>query len=295
MTHSKDNAPTIFHWFVLLALGLMWGSSFLFIKKSVDVYSPEQMTFVRMVIAWLIYLPFGLIWWRKIDWSQWRPLLIVALCGSGFPNYFFAVGEQTVSSGVAGVLNSLVPLFTLGLGVFFFNSKTTTTKTGGILLGLAGAIFLIFYSTRGEAAGGGKLFHALLCIAAAFMYAINANTVGAYLKGMNSIVIGAASFMLFGPIYLVGAWLTGGFPVAFDPKNWQATSMVLYLAVIGTVAASVIYVWLVQRTSAVFATSVAYLFPVFSLALGLLDGESVGWGHVAGAGLVLGGLYLSRK
>lgn len=295
MTDSKTNAPTTFHWFVLLFLGLMWGSSFLFIKKSVEVYSPAQMTFVRMVIAWLIYLPFGIIWWKKIDWSQWRPLLVVALCGSGFPNYFFAVGEQTVSSGVAGVLNSLVPLFTLGLGVLFFNSKTTSTKVSGILLGLAGAIFLILYSTRGESAGGGKLFHALLCIAAAVMYAINANTIGSRLRGMNSIVIGAASFMISGPIYLVGAALTGGFPVALNPENWQATGMVLYLAAIGTVAASVVYVWLVQRTSAVFGTSVAYLFPVFSLGLGLLDGETVGLGHLIGAGLVLGGLYLSRK
>ncbi len=286
-------APKTLDWLLLLLCGLMWGCSFFFIKKMTETYTPLQATFLRMAIATLVYLPFGIYFFKKIDWSKWKPLCVVALCGSGLPNLFFAAGEKTVSSGIAGVLNSMVPLFTLALGALIFNTKPSRNKVLGILLGLAGAAHLLLFAKDGV---GSIDFHgSLLCLAGAFMYAINANTIGAHLKGMNPIAVGSASFMITGVAYLLGAWKTGAVEMAFHPENWPGTACVIYLAVIGTVVASVLYVLVVQRTSAVFGTSVAYLFPVFSLLIGAWAGEAVGLAHLVGAAVILVGLYLSRK
>lgn len=292
MQHST--APKALDWFLLLLCGIMWGCSFYFIKEMTKTYTPMQATFLRMSMAALLYLPFGLYFLKKIDWSKWKALCVVALCGSGLPNYFFAMGEKTVSSGIAGVLNSMVPLFTLALGAIIFKTKPGFSKILGILIGLAGAVYLLIFAKNG-AESHVDTFGALLCLAGAFMYAINANTIGAHLKTMHPIAVGSASFMITGIFYLLGAWKTGAFEVAVRPENWLATSYVAYLAIIGTVIASVIYVLLVQRTSAVFATSVAYLFPVFSLIIGFFVGETVGLTHLIGAGIILLGLYLSRK
>ncbi len=291
---QTTNAPAPLDWFLLLLCGLMWGCSFYFIKEMTAVYTPLQATFLRMTMAAVIYLPFGIYFFKKTDWSKWKALCVVAICGSGLPNYFFALGEKTVSSGIAGVLNSMVPLFTLGLGALIFRTRPGASKIWGILIGLSGAVYLLLFAKNG-AESHVDTFGALLCLAGAFMYAINANTIGAHLKGMNPIAVGSSSFMMTGPFYMLGAWKTGAFAVALRPENWLATSYVTYLAVIGTVVASVVYVLLVQRTSAIFATSVAYLFPIFSLVIGFWVGETVDFTHLVGAGVILFGLYLSRK
>jgi drug/metabolite transporter (DMT)-like permease len=291
---NVENIPQTLDWVILLICGLIWGGAFFFIKKAVEIYEPMQATLLRMSISTIIYLPFGIYFFKKIDWSKWFPLVVVALCSSGLPNYFFAVAEKTVSSGVAGVLNSMVPLFTFLLGTIFFNMKPSRNKIYGILLGLAGVIVLLFFG-KNDSNVSIDVRGAIFCLAGGLMYAINANNIGRYLQGMNPIAVNAGAFMISGIFYLVGAWKTGSFEVAMRPENSFATASVAYLAVIGTVIASVLYVWLVQRTSAIFATSVAYLFPIFSLLFGFLDGEMIGLPHLIGAGLVLGGLYLSRK
>lgn len=294
---SDDASPLVpktKDWILLLILGAIWGASFLVIKKAVQVYEPQQMTFLRMTIATIIYFPFALYYWKQIDWTKWKAFVIVALCGSGIPNWFFAIAETKISSGVAGVLNAMVPLFTLILGVLIFKQKVTWTKTIGILTGLAGATFLILYNRQFQDQNT-AILPALLCLAAGIMYAINSNTIGAYLKGVHPIAVGAASFTLTGVFYLAGGVWTGAFPKALLWSNIHGTLMVVYLAVLGTVLASILYVRLVQRTNPIFATSVAYLFPVFSLFFGILDQEPMHWGHFAGLGVILFGLYLSRK
>ncbi len=291
---SMKNEPTGLDWAILAALGLMWGSAFYLIKKSVEVYDPVQMTLLRMAMSSAIYLPVFAFFFKKIDWTKWRALVTVAVCGYGLPNYLFAVAEQNdrVSSGIAGVLNSMVPLFSLAVGAFFFGLKPSKTKVFGIFLGLFGAILLVFMSRD---SGGAQPFYAFLCLVAASMYAVNANTIGAHLRGFHPLAVGAAAFAIMAVPYFFGAWRTGAVEMAFDPKNRDATLAVVYLAVVSTFIASAVYTWLVQRTNPIFATSVAYLFPVFSLSIASQTGETVGWMQIFGAAIILGGLYLSRK
>lgn len=290
----SNRPPAALDWFILLLLSAIWGASFLFIKHSVRVFSPVQMAMWRMVLAWAIYMPIALVFWSKIDWKRWKPLLVVAFCGSAIPNFLFAVAQQHVTSSLAGVLNALTPLFTLILGVTFFQMTFARNKLLGVVLGLAGAAILILFNS--SSAVSGNAFFAVLCGGATVCYAINANIVNRYLRDQHPAAIASAAFVITGGLFIVGLWWSGGwYVVQQHPEGRKGLAYVAYLAALGTVGGSILYFWLLQRTSAIFATSVTYLLPVAALILGAADGETVGLTDLAGTGIILAGVYLARK
>lgn len=290
----SNRPPATLDWFILLLLAAVWGASFLFIKKSVQIFNPVQMAMWRMVMATAIYLPVAALFWSKIDWKRWKPLVIVAFCGSAIPNFMFAVAQQHVSSSLAGVLNALTPLFTLILGVIFFQMIFLREKLLGVVLGLAGAAVLILFNS--SSAVSGNAFYAALCALATLCYAINANVVNRHLRDQHPAGIASAAFMITGILFLIGLWWSDGWSVARDHKDGMVgLSYIFYLAAMGTVGGSILYFWLLQRTSAIYATSVTYLIPIAALILGSADGESIGFTDLAGTGVILLGVYLARK
>ena len=253
-----------------------------------------------MVLALAVYLPIAIIFWSKIDWKRWKYLAIVAFCGSAIPNFLFAVAQQHVDSSLAGVLNSLTPLFTLILGVSFFHMQLNRRKTAGVLLGLSGAAILIFFSSdghgHGNGGGGSNAFFAGLCALATVCYAINANVVSKFLSDQHPAGIASAAFVITGALFLAGLWFSGGWQVAMShPEGKSGLLYIFYLASIGTVAGSIVYFWLMQRTSAIFATSVTYLLPVMAMVIGSFDGEKIGWMDIGGTTLILGATYMASK
>lgn len=286
--------PSTLDWFLLFILAIVWGASFLFIKRSVAIFSPTQMAMWRMVLATAIYLPVAALFWSKIDWKHWKPLVVVAFCGSAIPNFLFAVAQQHVDSSLAGVLNSLTPLFTLILGVAFFEMKFTKNKVLGVVLGLAGAAMLILFNSKSGVSG--NAFYAGLCALATVCYAVNANTVNHWLRGQHPAGIASAAFVLTGWMFGIGLWMSGGWEAAQQhERGMEGLGYIGYLAVVGTVGGSILYFWLLQRTSAIFATSVTYLLPVTAIFLGAFDGEIIGWIDLLGTGVILTGLYIARK
>ncbi len=286
--------PSALDWFLLFILALIWGASFLFIKRSVAIFEPMQMAMWRMVLATAIYLPVAAAFWSKIDWKRWKPLLVVAFCGSAIPNFLFAVAGQHVNSSLAGVLNSLTPLFTLMLGVAFFEMKFTQRKIIGVVLGLVGAAMLILFNSKNGVSG--NAFYASLCALATVAYAVNANVVNKWLRDQHPAGIASAAFVLTGWLFVLGLWWSGGWEEAWrDERGMEGLGYITYLAAMGTVGGSILYFWLLQRTSAVFATSVTYLLPVAAIGLGAFDGEVIGWTDVLGTVVILVGLYIARK
>lgn len=286
--------PSAFDWFLLVLLALVWGASFWFIKHSVAIFSPMQMAMWRMVMATVIYLPVAAVFWSKINWKRWKSLLIVAFCGSAIPNFLFAVAQQHVNSSLAGVLNALTPLFTLILGVALFDMTFTRTKIIGVVLGLTGAAMLILFNSK--SAMSGNIFYASLCALATVCYAINANTVNRWLRDQHPAGIASAAFVLSGWLFCIGLWLSGGWQEAMrHERGFEGLGYIAYLAAVGTVGGSILYFWLLQRTSAIFATSVTYLLPVSAILLGAFDGEAIGPLDLLGTGVILAGLYIARK
>jgi drug/metabolite transporter (DMT)-like permease len=293
---SQENTPVqLKSWVILIALGLTWGSSFILIKKGLEVYAPTQVACLRLSISALTFLPFLLGRWSKVDWSKWKPLLVVGLCGSLIPAFMFSIAQTQISSSMAGILNSLTPLFTLVLGVLIFGNTGHWRKYAGVLIGLAGASMLIL---MGKNAGiDGNLWYGLLVVVAAMCYGISSNTVGSYLKDMRSLTISSVAFTTVGFPALV--YLVAGtdflFVLGNEPGAWTALGYIAILAIFGTVIATVFFFMLVQWTSALFSSMVTYLIPIIALLWGVLDGEVISIYHFLGMGLILSGIYLSRQ
>lgn len=290
----SSRQPSAFDWFLMFFLAAIWGASFLFIKRSVAIFSPVQMAMWRMVFATAVYLPIAAAYWTKIDWRRWKPLMVVAFCGSAIPNFFFAVAQQHVNSSLAGVLNSLTPLFTLSIGTAFFSMEFSRNKVLGVVIGLCGAVLLVLFNASSSISG--NAFFAGLCVLATVCYAINANTVNTYLRDQPPAGIASAAFVITGGFFVLGLWLSGGWQAAWQhPEGMKGLGYIFYLAAVGTVVGSILYFWLLQRTSAIFATSVTYLLPVGAITVGALDGESIGFIDLIGTTVILLGVYLARK
>ena len=286
--------PSAFDWFLIIFLAAIWGASFFFIKRSVVIFSPMQMAMWRMVFATAVYLPIAAAYWSKIDWRRWKPLVIVAFCGSAIPNFFFAVAQQHVNSSLAGVLNSLTPLFTLMIGTAFFSMQFSREKVLGVAIGLGGAVILVLFNASSGVSG--NAFFASLCVLATICYAINANTVNTHLRDIPPAGIASAAFVITGAFFVAGLWLSGGWDTAWQhPDGIKGLGYILYLSVVGTVIGSILYFWLLQRTSAIFATSVTYLLPIGAIVIGALDGEAIGLIDFVGTAVILVGVYLARK
>ncbi len=281
-------------WLVLALLALTWGSSYILIKKGLVAFSPEQLASLRISISALAFLPFFLTRFNKIHWKRWGYLIVVGLSGSGIPAFLFAIAQTKLSSSLTGVLSSLTPLFTLAIGVLAFGVSFVSSKAIGVLLGLAGAISLIFFGDEGgisESIGCG-----ILVILACACYALSSNTVKTYLQDMSAITISSVSFTIIGFPAVIYLFFTDFVEVlSYKEHAWASLGYVTILSIAGTVIASILFYRLVQMTDAVFASTVSYLIPIIALLWGIVDGELITIYHLLGMGLILFGVYISRK
>lgn len=287
--------PQLQQFLTLIFLSLIWGSSFILIKKSLGVYSPIQVALLRQGFTATAFLPFLLYFWNLVDWKRLPFYLLIGLCGSAIPSFLFAFAQQHISSSVAGILNSLTPLSTLLLGIFIFRAKFAASKVAGVLLGLVGAAALILLNQTSQLQG--EIGYASLIVLATICYGLNGNLVATVFRDHTSLQISMVGFTLVGiPSFIYLLLNTDFLPVvATHPQAWQAIGYVTILSLVGTVLSTLLYFRLIQRTSPVFASTVAYIMPLISVGWGVLDGESIGWHHLLGMALILAGVYLSRS
>ncbi len=286
--------PNLKAWLLLGLLGLVWGSSYVLIKKGLEAFSPEQVACLRISITALAFLPIFILRFKKIDWSKLKHLAIVGFAGSFFPAFLFAYAQTQISSSITGVLSSLTPLFTLALGILFYKTPFFWTKVVGVLVGLAGAVLLILFGK--EAGVEGNIWYGLLVVLGSLLYASSANTVGAYLQNMNALTISAVSFVLIG-IPALGYLFYSDFTAVLVEKDngWAALGYISILSIFGTVIATVVFFRLVQLTDAVFSSMVSYLIPMVAIMWGAVVGEPITFYHLIGMILILSGVYISRK
>ncbi|MBI1185289.1 EamA family transporter [bacterium] len=280
--------------FVLLGiLAFVWGSSFILMKEGLKTYSPVQVAGLRLIVAGITMLPFSVKFIKQMKSTDWAPMLIVAFFGNGIPYFLFAFAQTRLGSAVTGMLNSLVPMFTLLIGLLLFQAKVSNSKLYGVLLGLAGAIILIFSS---GADTSGQYGYGALVILATICYALSVNTLKARLSNFNplataAIPIGIAMLPMLIYIPLVE-------PIAIGSLSKQgliSLSAVSILGFIGTAVAMILFNRIIQLSSAVFASSVTYLIPVVALFWGIGSGEHITYWHFAGLITVLTAVYLINK
>ena len=285
----------VWQWLKLIFLSFIWGSSFILMKKGLRSYSSNQVAALRIFISFLTFLPFGIKYFKKITKENVLSLFIVGFIGSTLPAFLFTKAQTNIDSGLAGILNSMTPLFTLIIGLIFYKSAAKLIHAIGIFLGLVGALGLIIHSTNGTNILDNINYYGLFVVVATICYGINVNHVKYKIKELNGLELTSLAFMLVGPfagIYL----LFTDFSFALSTNDYLLNlSYIAILAVIGTVLALVIFNTLIQKTSALFGASVTYLIPVFAIMWGIFDGEKITLVQFLWIGLILTGVYLVNQ
>lgn len=281
-------------WIIFIALCIIWGSSFILMKKSLEVLGPYELASLRIAGAGLFLLPLFVRSWNRVPKNKIPLVFLSGLTGSLFPAFFFSVAQQHVESSLAGSLNALTPIFVIVLGAVFFRTRTATRQVLGILLSFAGSILL--YTGRSGFALDTGIFYAFLILLATLAYGINVNLVNRYLVGIPSLDIAVVAIVLISLPSAVILYLTGYFSSDFhDTAFQQATGYVLLLGVLGTGLASVIFYILIKKAGPVFSSMVTYGIPVIANIWGFIFGERVGIWQVACLSLILAGVFLATR
>lgn len=282
-------------WATLIFLSLIWGTSFILIKKSLIAFNPLQVAILRMAISGIAFLPFFIYNVRRLEWKRWPFYVVIGLTGSAVPAILYATAQTQLSSATVGILNSLTPIFALIFGVIFFKNRSTRKQLLGIFLGFGGACGLILLRSSGSA-DGHAIWYGLLIIIGTMLYATNVNLIKQYFQHVNSIHLSSFAFTLVGiPAIMLVPWTDIPKIVATDPNGLTALYYLILLSVVSTVLALILFYRLVQQTDAVFGASVAYLIPVVALFWGFLDGEPIGVKHIISLLIIVTGVKLIRN
>ena len=281
-------------WGTLIILSVIWGSSYILIKKGLTGLTPVQLGSVRVIITTLLIAPIG---YNKIKHIPKRKLKWVALSafvGSFFPAYLFAFAETEISSSVTAVMVSLTPLFTLLISVIIFGEELLKKQVFGVIIGFLGIVVLINNELLSSSF---NIFYVMFIVTAAFCYAVNANVLKYKLPDIPALGIVFMSFLfLFIPAFIV--LLFSDFPFSnftTNPLIMESIVYIVILALFGTAIAKVLYIKLLAISTPVFSVSTTYLMPIVAIFWGLLDGENFTLMQFIGTSIILVGVYLVTK
>ncbi|MDG1285516.1 MAG: EamA family transporter [Flavobacteriaceae bacterium] len=282
-------------WAYLFTLAIVWGSSFILIKKGLVGLTPLQLGSLRTVISSLFIFMIGYKSLKTILNPQWKWVILSGFIGTFLPAFLFAFAETEVDSVIVSILNALVPLNATLIGLAIFKIASTKTQIFGVILGFIGASMLIFNSM--ELNPDQNYLYAGFVVLATVMYGFNVNIIKYYLQEVKPIAIATGNFIAIVIPALIVLIFSGFFTAqTFEQQSiYSSIGFVAILAVFGTVMAKIIFNNLIQISSPVFASSVTYLMPLVALLWGLFDGELFGLDQGLASLLILGGIYLANK
>ena len=281
-------------WFYLIALSLIWGSSFILIKKALVGLEASQLGSLRIIFSSIFIF---LIAWRNIfsiKKIEWKWITISAFLGSFFPAFLFAFAEKEIDSSVASIINSIVPLNTLILGMIIFKIESTKRQIIGVLVGFFGTYLLI--SSGLKLNPDQNYNYAGLVILCSFLYALNVNIIKKYLHHLSALTITVGHFTaIILPAVLV--FLFSDFEFSSLEKDEVKTSIfyVFILALFGTALAKIIFNKLIKISSPVFASSVTYSMLIVSIFWGIVDGEKFSVYQLIATLIIVFGVILTNK
>jgi len=280
------------NYFILLILSVIWGSSFILMKRGLEEYTDMQVAALRLFIAFLSLVPFLYPALKKLKKKNIIPLLITGVIGNGIPAFLFTKAQTTLESSFVGMLNSLTPIFTLFLGIYFFNTKPSISNISGVIIGFLGAILLYLSEVSSLYTINVSVF---LVVFACLFYGASVNVIQKYLAEMNPIDISAIAFLYIGPFAGYYIFSTDFVEIASTKNGLYSLGYITILAILGTSFSVVLFNKLIKDTSAIFAASVTYLIPIVAILWGVLEDEPIKYEHYIGICIILCGVYLVNK
>ncbi len=281
---------------MLIALVVMWGSSFALTKVAVSSISAESVVAGRLIIAGGVLLAVLLVTGRRIPTQGrlWAFFLAMAVLGNCLPYWLISWGQKSVDSGVAGILMAVMPLVTIVLAHFFVKGDRMTWRKGaGFLVGFVGVAVLMGPDALLEVRGqGSQVVAQLAIVAGAVCYAVN--TIIARLCPAHDSVVAATSTTIGANLLFLPTALGDFVPVIGD-LDPPALLAIVVLGIVATALAPLLYFELVRRAGPSFLSQINYLIPVWAVLTGMIFlGEMPDWSAVAGMGLILSGIAFSQ-
>jgi drug/metabolite transporter (DMT)-like permease len=280
-----------------LALAVIWGASFLFIKVGVRELHPLYVTLGRVVTGMVTLLVVLALTRDRLprDLRLWGHMTVVGVVGTALPFTLFAYGEQRVSSTLAGIWNATTPLVVLPLAVWLFRTERMTWRRAvGLGMGFVGVLVILGFW---HGVGGSALTGQLMCLGAATCYGFAIPYFKRFVAGgsQSGVAISTMQLTTATAALLVIAPLVGGAPPAPTSLSADVIGSILTLGALGTGLAFVINTRNIRLAGASTASTVTYVIPVVATAVGLvvLD-EHLEWYQPAGAAIVLAGVAISQ-
>ncbi|MDN3695629.1 DMT family transporter [Chryseobacterium tructae] len=281
-------------WLLLAILSIIWGSSFILIKKSLDHFNPYQVGSLRVLIAGIILLPIAISNYKLFPKKHLKWLILAAFTGNFIPMFLFPIAEKEVTSSIAGIINSMMPIFVIIVGALVWKFETTKKQIIGVLISFTGVCILAF---GGGDSGELKIIPILLLLLATLCYAVSTTTVKSKLMEVSSVVLSSFifSFVLIFPS-LIALTSTGFFSeFSFSKDNMLGLMFVSLLSIFGTGLAMTMNYRLLKVSTPLFASTVTLIMPIVAIIWGIIDGERLSIMQFIGAGIIIAGLIFLRS
>lgn len=281
------------NWLVFALLSLVWGSSFVLIKEGLRSFSPYQVASLRMLFAGLVLVPFAIKALPQIPKEKMGLVLISGVSGNFIPAFLFCIAETQIDSSLAGILNSLTPLFTILVGISFFKVQTNITKIIGVIIGFIGLCFLF---AAGKDMSMRNMSYAGLVLMATLFYGINVNMVGRYLQNIGALNIASVAFSFLVLPSAAILFFTGYFNNNFTNQTViQSTFASAVLGIVGTSLASILFYYLIKRAGVIFGSLVTYGIPIVAVCWGMVYGEKITPMQYVWMGVILIGVFIANR
>lgn len=289
-------------WFILIMLALVWGSSFILMKKGLDGgMNAYQLGAYRIIFTSLFLLPILGKELFKIKKKKIKYIILAGLLGNFFPIFLFALAQTEISSSISSTLNSFTPLNTLIIGSVFFGLTFSKKQIFGLLIGIVGCLTLVYAGASGNPTK--NYWFALLVIIATWCYASNINLVKKYLFDVSplAITVGNFAFLLLPALLIL---VLNGFEFQIIQNSIETIGIfnsihpLIYIAIlgiIGTGLANIYFYRLIQMSSPIFASNVTYLIPVVATIWSIIFNENVTGLQILGTGIILVGVYITNR
>ena len=281
-------------WFYLAILSLIWGSSFILIKKGLVGLNSVQLASLRMIFAATVIYIYSYNSIKKIPKKSWKWIVITAYLGTFFPVYLISYGQTEIESGLASIITTVTPINTLIIGIIFFSLTFSIKQLLGLFIGLVGAVLLLYEAS--ETNLNSNIYFSFFIYLTTVGYAASVNLIKKYLTNIPPEAVTAGIFLSISPPAIIVLYFSDFTDLNFqDPLILKSIFFVLVLGVFGSAIAQTLFNKFVKISSPIFASAVTYTMPVVAIFWALIDGEILSIMQFFATAIILIGVYLVNK